>query len=1036
MLRKRALGQDILLLGPPPSTYRRRLAFDFARACGLEVEYIVITTETTEADLKLRRELKNGQLIFHDQAPVRAALQGKILILDGLERAERNVLPSLNNLLENREMNLDDGRLLVHHQRFDMLQSQQQHDKHQLMMISNQGFKLLPVSPNFMVVALALPVPPFVKLGRPLDPPLRSRFQARVVIPPSPSQVLSDTGIDEVPSSIHYSFALKQTEQYLQTVNANLSTTSSVSNNDNTLLNNNNNIDPADSQVDFLDAFSIHLSQQVLIKFPLEPVSRVLNSCAPFLHRISPKIYDLIVSLPLSSTTIPSSSTTTTTTTGYTVERNHNMLIWHPKKQPSFENNNNDTIQIEYPIHQQKMTTTMMTSNNPYISSILQDLIIGQRHILMIGEVGCGKSRLAQQIVEFITGSKNKSNDDDDSTNTLSIMPVTKDTTARDLLVRRAIDPITGDSFFVHSLLVDAAKRGGIVILDGVERLEYSAFVSLTRILMDGLISLPDGTNITALPSFRVIAIASVPVGNPLLAKFNHPSTSTSTAINNDLDHNSSTFLFSNEITSCFATHVISLNTQQKRDALIQYFTSTDTITKSSTKTQQQYREMIQRVMDISHALETDGVSNVGLSLRQMFRLVRLCENDFDLKERLENAFLSKFMPMTKREAFDRAINRIVSARHNNNKSTFSSISPTSNKTHIMVVIPSPNNSTTTTIQIPKFTPGSHPELIPSVRFHDNSSHSMFMNRILLDFYQGERDFIAIGAQGVGKNKIADRLCELLGAEREYIQLHRDSTVSNIILSPSVEHGKIVYSDSPLVRAAKYGRVLVIDEADKAPAEVLGILKSLVEDGEMYLGDGRKLVRNKQQFSSNNNNKDIIPCHPNFCIWILANRPGFPFLGNEFTRALSDVFSIHVLHNPDQESELALLQSYAPNVDKHILTLLASAFAKLRDLSDIGVLAYPFSARDAVAVARHLEGFPSDGVLVALENVLDFDLFVTPNIRIEIERAFHSVGIPFSFRGPGQRVAGLLGPIRSGKVQIAEEKKLPELIEIERWKKK
>ena len=33
---------------------------------------------------------------------VRAALEGRVLILDGIEKTERNVLPVLNNLLENR----------------------------------------------------------------------------------------------------------------------------------------------------------------------------------------------------------------------------------------------------------------------------------------------------------------------------------------------------------------------------------------------------------------------------------------------------------------------------------------------------------------------------------------------------------------------------------------------------------------------------------------------------------------------------------------------------------------------------------------------------------------------------------------------------------------------------------------------------------------------------------------------------------------------------------------------------------------------
>ena len=46
----------------------------------------------------------------------------------------------------------------------------------------------------------------------------------------------------------------------------------------------------------------------------------------------------------------------------------------------------------------------------------------------------------------------------------------------------------------------------------------------------------------------------------------------------------------------------------------------------------------------------------------------------------------------------------------------------------------------------------------------------------------------------------------------------------------------------PQVRAVKSGHVLVVDEADKAPTHVTCILKSLVESGEMLLGDGRRIV--------------------------------------------------------------------------------------------------------------------------------------------------------------------------------------------------
>ena len=60
-------------------------------------------------------------------------------------------------------------------------------------------------------------------------------------------------------------------------------------------------------------------------------------------------------------------------------------------------------------------------------------------------------------------------------------------------------------------------------------------------------------------------------------------------------------------------------------------------------------------------------------------------------------------------------------------------------------------------------------------------------------------------------------MLELLRAEREYVQLHRDTTVASLTLRPLLRDGAIAWEDSPLVRAARLGRVLMIDEADKAP---------------------------------------------------------------------------------------------------------------------------------------------------------------------------------------------------------------------------
>ena len=230
-------------------------------------------------------------------------------------------------------------------------------------------------------------------------------------------------------------------------------------------------------------------------------------------------------------------------------------------------------------------------------------------------------------------------------------------------------------------------------------------------------------------------------------------------------------------------------------------------------------------------------------------------------------------------------------------------------------------------------------------------------------------------------------MLQLLNVEREYIQLHRDTTVASLTVAPSLERSALVYHDSPLVKAMKHGRCLVVDEADKAPAEVVVVLKGLLADGEMRLADGRRFVANRQPQPPHQ-----LPIHPDFRVIALANRPGFPFLGNDLFDELGDVFRTFVVDNPDLDSELALLRAHAPDVPPRTLRRVARAFAELRSLSDRGELTYPFSTREAVAVARHLNAHPDDGAAAAVANVSAFDAF-TPASAEAIEAAFQRQGI-------------------------------------------
>ena len=64
MGQKSQLAQDMFLLGPP-GPLKRRLVMTMAELCNWEVEYLHISKDTAESDIKQRREVLHFLLIKH-----------------------------------------------------------------------------------------------------------------------------------------------------------------------------------------------------------------------------------------------------------------------------------------------------------------------------------------------------------------------------------------------------------------------------------------------------------------------------------------------------------------------------------------------------------------------------------------------------------------------------------------------------------------------------------------------------------------------------------------------------------------------------------------------------------------------------------------------------------------------------------------------------------------------------------------------------------------------------------------------------------
>ncbi|KAK3543698.1 hypothetical protein QTP70_027205 [Hemibagrus guttatus] len=1121
IMQKDLLGQDVFLIGPP-GPLRRSIAMQYLELTKREVEYVALSRDTTETDLKQRREIRSGTAFYIDQAStksflswcaVRAATKGRILVLEGLEKAERNVLPVLNNLLENREMQLEDGRFLMSAQRYDKLL--QEHTKEEL-----DQWKIVRVSEDFRVIALGLPVPRYK--GNPLDPPLRSRFQARdVYYLPFKDQL-------EILYSVGPNVKAERVSQFLSCATTLCSQESA------NLGLPDFPVDNLPSAMKVLDLFPMLSAQQLLQRlYPYETMlgKEGRNAVEGVLSRFelmdgkkqqSPRavvhvepgntgeasvalsIADKIISFqvpagsrhPRAPDSSPSFISTPTHARllaemmqshlvkdmcligakgcgksviakefaemlGYSIEpimlyqyrdgqrelhcvfvdlekaydRVPREELWYCMRksgvaekyvrvvQDMYERSRTvvrcavgqtEEFNVEVGLHQGSALSPFLFAivmdqlseevrqESPWTMMFADDIVIcsesreqveenlerwrfalerrgmkvsrSKTEYMCVDErEGSGTVRLqgeeVKKVQEFkYLGSTVQSNGECGK----------EDMTARDLLQQRYTLP-NGDTAWRASPLVSAAQEGKLVLLDGIHRVNLGTLAVLSRLLHDRELALYDGTRLLRWdrylavkeelqlndhelqerqifpihPSFRVIALAEPPVVG-----------------------SSSQQWLSPELLTMFFFHTVRPLAKVEEAAIIHQMTPSVP------------KEAVEQLLHLTHSLRSTNDPTAqslasSLSTRQLLRICRRLSQypEESIAHAVNKACLSRFLPSLARSALQKNLA---------NCSIEEQTDPVTNlelKQDITCTIRD-GVLTIGKVSAPVFSPDEKMK-VPDVLFYENTQHMMIMEDMLKDFLLGEH-LLLVGNQGVGKNKIVDRFLHLMNRPREYLQLHRDTTVQTLTLQPSVRDGIIIYEDSPLVKAVKMGHILVIDEADKAPTNVTCILKTLVESGEMILADGRRIVSDPKEADGRAN---VITMHPDFRMLVLANRPGFPFLGNDFFGALGDIFSCHAVDNPKPKAELAMLKQYGPDVPDTVLQKLVAAFGELRAMADQGTITYPYSTREVVNIVKHLQKFPDEGLANVVRNVFDFDTY-NKDMREVLIAALHKHGIP------------------------------------------
>lgn len=1155
MAQKEMLGQDMCIMGSPGPAMRW-LVLLYSCVTHREVRIVTLNRDVNESDLKQRREIRGGTLVYEDQSVVTAAKEGQILVLEGLERVERNVLPVINNLLENREMHLENGASLIQPARYDALerdivqeklsryrqhhlQSSEGPDPRDLAMMHAEAQQqlhamgLFRVSEKFCVIGITVPVPPFE--GNPLDPPLRSRFQCLHIRSPLPSVALS-RGAAGCASPAAREAGRQGWQQRLEPILKLHSAVDAVNDATRNFVSEKSGGDwaPAadtapSSSLQNMGNYELGVMIQQLLYFPDIPTGEILARSFPWVlyaaqlpHGANPTSsagleevrrrlaqYAHLVAHcglstpllhaeneeqdpPLTPQHFPPGSSSGNRGTGPSsrsqmspplrrvgdvllslvgIERDVQRYLRSAKRiggssgartpdsvaqacnyithirnvrcvsieghdgaatgqEAAAEDASTTMVVAEAVVatasHDKGVTgagpgyfclpiflgrgalpqmsgtvgepltiaavcpteKAVFTAVHYHILQSMLQLHASHRHICLIGPTGCGKTALIREFSRVLGYSSDT-------------MHLFAEMTNKDLFQRRTTDTETGDTTWEGAALVEAAIHGGLVVLDGIDKIPVGMLASLQQILLDQSAILFDGTVLKSTkeygllkgkmqatdaemrhrrifpihPAFRVVATSRPPGG--ATASSARP------------------FVVSHDVTALFG--IVSVP-EADEDTLtpvlaqvvedeLKVMASEGLLQGTASPTAADVIKVVKRLLSLRASLSQLRVTDPkipSLSFRQALHLTRWAtRHPSGVAQSIASALLLPLLTGVTATQVSHAMQQ-CGFRYVKQQDPKAPVGGRSELTMRPSAFPGDRLFEADGVPVLRLTriyTSTELALVPFVEsFHSNPVHESILTWLGRQYAMGS-NILLIGNQGVGKNKVVDTFLSRLRVPRHYLQLHRDTTVGSLTINPSVEGGLLRWEDSPLVKAVQLGHCLVVDEIDKASVEVVQVLKGLIEDREMRLADGRRIVdpallacySNPLTSIARMEGEGCIAIHPDFRIIVLANPPGFPFHGNDFFRECGDLFSSYVMHNPDVHSQLRVLRAYAPAIPEPLLLRLASAFQKLQEAFEQGALTYPFSLRELIAVVKHLSRFPQDGVYEALNNVFNFD---------------------------------------------------------------
>ncbi|GAA5999420.1 hypothetical protein JCM5350_001970, partial [Sporobolomyces pararoseus] len=1002
LMKKWELGQDVFLISAP-GPFARRLALTFLSLMNTPFEYVSLHRDIGEGELKQTREIREGgNLEFVDGPVVRAAKEGKTLILEGIERCERGILPLLNNLLENREMNLEDGTHIIAPSRYDLL-----------VQAGESTATFIKCHPDFRVVAIGSPVPPFP--GLPTDPPFRSRFQSRYLDSVLANRLLALRDLQTIEDLEKRKVVEEKVEKLAEAV-----LTLQIQKEMRAKMV--SGISTSDSDLPLFPQTSLSRFARFLLQFPPSPSTNFAPANpAHFLNLLCilhPKLSyvpkaakraleELLKSVGFEDWAEGLSECEAEPV--YIEGNGEGIWGW---KLLGIERETETTAKLRFEREDQISELTVPCGPYPFrtwpltsdrdlhltprflhlLTSTLQLHALGFDISLVPSSVSPAASSSTSLVISTFASLLGYS---------LDVVHLYKEIGGRELWMRREVGGQGGVTSWAESALVKGMKQGSLVWLESIDTIGPTVG-SLGRLFTDRQGESFEGK--------RLIA-QEVSLPSPILEKI-HPSFR---IITTSSEATPPTEWLSEELTSNLSSlPSFPMSMHEERQLLLSTGCPTELVDLMETFATK-YRLLTSMPGNKARRLGT-------ASLLRMGKRLALYPSE-EVRSMIERTLLVQFLPITEQEQiYD------LFAEIDGLKTTSLKVHPPPEVEGESLVFRSRTlGGEEIRYDIKIHQPVDDPEnlsLVPHMDVYlDNQNQTILMRDIGLDL-QMKQHILLLGNQGVGKNKIIDRLLQLLQRAREYVQLSRDTTTQSLLSSIALENGVLRSLETPLIRAIRKGRVIFIDEVDKASPNVVAALSSLASRGELTLPNGTNVRPPSFPFLRDG---DIV-VHPDFRMILAANRPGYPFLGNNFISQLGDHFSSFPVPNPDFDSEFAVLSSLAPELPVETLQALTHAFQDLRVSFDKGTITYPFSLRELLAVVRHMKRFP-EPLEDILRNIFDFDVHSPATLdalydtlrryKLNVER----VGID-AVRGSG-------GGKIAGKDLAAEEDSKAEFVEFE-----